>query len=92
MKGRRMREKRKQEGSKTMANCLSNLKLTVASFFFFIRHTPSQADVAVFDACKAPSDASKYPHVARWFTHIASYEAEHPNLVGDKSKAATLLA
>lgn len=41
---------------------------------------------------KSPSDTSKYPHVARWYVHIASYEAEHPNLSGDKSRAATLLA
>lgn len=55
-------------------------------------HTPSQADVAVFDVCKAPADADKYPHTARWYTHIASYEAEHKSLVGDKARAAALLA
>lgn len=54
-------------------------------------HTPSQADVAVFDNLKTPSDANKYPHVARWYTHIATYEKEHPSLVGDKSRAAALL-
>lgn len=55
------------------------------------RHAPSKADVAVFEATKAPN-ADKYPHVARWFTHIASFEAEHPNFPGDKARAAALLS
>jgi len=33
----------------------------------------SQADVAVFEAVKAV-DARKYPHAARWFSHIKSQE------------------
>ncbi len=53
-------------------------------------HTPSQADVAVFEGVKSPN-ADKYPHVARWYSHIASYESEHAGLQGDKSKAASLL-
>ena len=55
------------------------------------RHAPSKADVAVFDATKAPN-AEKYPHVARWYTHIASFEAEHPNFPGDKARASALLS
>lgn len=55
-----------------------------------LRHAPSKADVAVFEACSAP-DATKYPNAARWFVHIAHFEKEHPNLPGDKAKAATLL-
>lgn len=35
---------------------------------------------------------AKYPHVARWFAHVASYEAEHPALHGDKAAAAKALA
>lgn len=31
-------------------------------------------------------------HVARWYEHIASYEAEHKDLTGDKAKAASLLS
>lgn len=34
----------------------------------------------------------KYPHVARWYQHIASYGAEHPGLSGDKAKAASLVS
>lgn len=54
-------------------------------------HEPSQADVAVYEVLKAPVDASKAPNVSRWQKHIASYEAEHAGLSGDKAKAAQLL-
>ncbi|KAN0059750.1 Translation elongation factor 1 beta [Thecaphora frezii] len=54
-------------------------------------HAPSQADVAVFEAIGKAPDA-KHTHVARWYEHIASYEAEHKDLTGDKAKAAALLA
>jgi len=39
-------------------------------------YVPSQADVAVFDALKgkAPSKDA-FPHAARWYAHIASFEA-----------------
>ncbi|PWN94040.1 hypothetical protein FA10DRAFT_264632 [Acaromyces ingoldii] len=70
---------------------LSTLEKYLSTRSYIDGHSPSQADVAVFDKCKAP-DAEKYPHVARWFQHIASYEAEHPNLTGDKARAAALLA
>ena len=37
---------------------------------------PSQADVAVFDALKGKAPAKDaYPHAARWYAHIASFEA-----------------
>lgn len=32
----------------------------------------SQADVAVLEAVGAHPSAEKYPHAARWFSHIAS--------------------
>lgn len=53
-------------------------------------HAPSKADVAVFDACKAPT-GDNFPNVSRWFVHIASFEKEHPNFPGDKARAAALL-
>lgn len=34
-------------------------------------------------------DAAKYPHAARWYKHIASYESEFSTLPGDPSKAYT---
>ena len=54
-------------------------------------HEPSQADVAVYEAIKSPVDSNKFPNVSRWQEHIKSFEAEHANLKGDKSKAAELL-
>ena len=49
------------------------------------RYTPSQADVHVFKLVGAAPDASKFPHIARWFTHIKSYEAEHDSLPGSST-------
>lgn len=51
-----------------------------------IRYTPSQADVHVYTTLGSAPEASKYPHVARWYTHITSYAAEHGSLPGS-SKA-----
>lgn len=42
-----------------------------------------------FKAFSAAPDAAKYPHVARWYKHIASYESEFSTLPGDSSKAFT---
>merc|ERR1712150_102750 len=36
---------------------------------------PSQADVAVFDAAKKAPAKEKFPHAARWYAHILSFEA-----------------
>merc|ERR1712241_256500 len=36
---------------------------------------PSQADVAVFDAAKKALAKDKFPHAARWYAHILSFEA-----------------
>ena len=50
---------------------------------------PAQADVVTFKAFNGAPDAEKYPHVARWYKHIASYESEFSTLPGDSSKAFT---
>lgn len=50
----------------------------------------SQADVACFKALKDSPDAAKYPHAARWWEHIASYEADFATLPGDASKPYTV--
>ncbi|CBQ70597.1 probable EFB1-translation elongation factor eEF1beta [Sporisorium reilianum SRZ2] len=55
-------------------------------------HSPSQADVAVYEAIGKAPESDKYSHVSRWYEHITSYEAEHKDLTGDKAKAATLLS
>lgn len=52
-------------------------------------YTPSQADVSVFKALKSAPDAAKYPHAARWYKHLVSYESEHPSFAGDASKDHT---
>jgi elongation factor 1-beta len=44
-------------------------------------YTPSQADVHVYNLLTAP-EPSKYPHSARWYSHIKSYTAEHAALPG----------
>jgi elongation factor 1-beta len=49
-------------------------------------YVPSQADVACFKALKSTPDKEKYPHAARWFKHIATYESEFATLTGDASK------
>ncbi|KAI1779916.1 putative elongation factor 1-beta [Hypoxylon cercidicola] len=53
-------------------------------------YSPSQADVAVFKALKSAPAADKYPHAARWYKHIASFEDEFPTLPGDASKPYTV--
>ncbi|KAI8809241.1 hypothetical protein BJ742DRAFT_805555 [Cladochytrium replicatum] len=50
--------------------------------------TPSQADVAVFDAVKKAPNATTYPHAARWFKHIASFGAAKSSLPGAKKAAS----
>lgn len=54
-----------------------------------ISNGPSQADVVTFKAFKGAPDAEKFPHAARWYKHIASYESEFSTLPGDPSKAYT---
>ncbi|KAL4942326.1 hypothetical protein BDV06DRAFT_192369 [Aspergillus oleicola] len=73
---------------------VSEAGLTVANTFFQSRsyvvgNSPSQADVVSFKAFSGAPDAEKYPHVARWYKHIASYEAEFGSLPGDASKEFT---
>jgi len=55
----------------------------------YLSTAPSQADVVTFKAFSGAPDAEKYPNVARWYKHIASYESEFSKLPGDASKAYT---
>lgn len=48
-------------------------------------YSPSQADIVCFNAIDSVPDAAQYPHAARWYKHIASYEAELSGLAGDPS-------
>lgn len=63
---------------------LATLNEFLATRSYIEGHTPSQADIAVFEAVKTAPNAAKYPHVARWFTHISSYTAEAATLPGTK--------
>ncbi|KAJ3267496.1 Elongation factor 1-beta [Borealophlyctis nickersoniae] len=50
-------------------------------------YTPSQADVAVFEAVKSkPTDAT--PHALRWYNHIASYGSSTSSFPGQKQAAS----
>ncbi|OQD69982.1 hypothetical protein PENDEC_c028G06758 [Penicillium decumbens] len=73
---------------------VSDAGLTLANNFlatrsYIVGNGPSQADVVSFKAFSGAPDAAKYPHVARWYKHIASYEDEFSTLPGDSSKAFT---
>merc|ERR1712230_279182 len=72
--------------SSTMV-AIDALNAFVADKSYVNGYTPSQADVTVFKAvAEAPS--AQYPHAARWYKHIASYESEFLSLSGDNSKSA----
>ncbi|KAF3768082.1 hypothetical protein M406DRAFT_355828 [Cryphonectria parasitica EP155] len=73
---------------------VSDAGLTVLNSFLVTRsyitgYNATQADVAVFKALSSAPDAAKYPHAARWYKHIASYEDEFATLSGDASKPYT---
>ncbi|KAI3393453.1 hypothetical protein diail_4249 [Diaporthe ilicicola] len=68
---------------------LSVLNSWLTTRSYIVGYTATQADVASFKAISSAPDASKYPHAARWYKHIASYESEFPTLSGDASKPYT---
>ncbi|KAJ3067168.1 Elongation factor 1-beta [Quaeritorhiza haematococci] len=51
-------------------------------------YQPSQADVAVFEAMKSAPNADKFPHAARWYSHIASFGAAKAKFPGQKKAAS----
>ncbi|KLJ07358.1 hypothetical protein EMPG_17167 [Blastomyces silverae] len=72
----------------------SDSGLAIANRFFSTRsyvegYAPTQADVVTFKAFKNAPDAAKYPHAARWYKHIASYESDFATLKGDPSRSFT---
>ncbi|KAF7532133.1 hypothetical protein G7054_g8251 [Neopestalotiopsis clavispora] len=52
-------------------------------------YSATQADVATFKALQSAPDTTEYPHAARWYKHIATYESEFASLPGDASKPYT---
>ena len=57
---------------------------------------PSQADTSVFDAVKKAPSKADYPHAARWYAHIASFEAsgrkQFPKATGSYASGAAAAA
>jgi elongation factor 1-beta len=47
--------------------------------------------VLVFKAISSPPGGSANPHVARWYTHIKSYAAEHESLAGSSTAGEAFL-
>lgn len=60
-----------------------NSKLETSSYI--VGYAPSQADVITYKALSGAPDADKYPHAARWYKHIDSYQNEFSSLPGDAS-------
>ncbi|KAG0147864.1 hypothetical protein CROQUDRAFT_655656 [Cronartium quercuum f. sp. fusiforme G11] len=52
-------------------------------------YAPSQADVTVYSAIASCPDVKTYPHSARWWSHIKSWENEHSSLPGEKKELST---
>jgi len=63
------------------------------TFFDFISdsYTASQADAHAFKAISSAPSATEYPHVARWYSHIKSWESEFANLAGSSTAAEAYL-
>ena len=76
-------------GDVTTEAGLKALNAFLADHSYIEGFVPSQADAAVFDALKgkAPNKAS-YPHAARWYAHIASFEASGRKQFPKSSKDA----
>ncbi|KAG6864608.1 hypothetical protein C0991_008286 [Blastosporella zonata] len=74
-----------------MSANLVKLEQHLATRSYVEGYTPSQADVLVFKAVGAAPDAAKSPNVARWYTHIQSYAAEHATLSGSSTAGEAFL-
>lgn len=70
--------------STSTAAGLEQLNNYFAGNTYVFGHALSAADDALFKASPQSVDASKYPHFARYLSHIASYSA------GERSKAAAI--
>jgi len=55
-------------------------------------YTPSSADVAVFKQLGAAPDASKAPHVARWYEHVAFFPESEQASWGAESESSSSAA
>ncbi|KAJ5814016.1 uncharacterized protein N7503_000766 [Penicillium pulvis] len=77
------------------ADLLSDSGLTVLNSWlttrsYIVGFSPSQADVVVYKALSTAPEAAKYPHAARWYKHIVSYDDDLATLPGDAAKPYTV--
>ncbi|KAJ7452049.1 hypothetical protein B0H11DRAFT_299475 [Mycena galericulata] len=73
-----------------MAN-ITKLEQHLATRSYIEGYTPSQADVVVFKSITSAPSAETSPQVARWYTHIKSYAAEHASLPGSSTAGEAFL-
>ncbi|KAJ5399980.1 hypothetical protein N7465_010469 [Penicillium sp. CMV-2018d] len=69
---------------------LTVLNSWLATRSYIVGFSPSQADVAVFKALSAVPEVAKYPHTARWYKGIVSYDDDFATLPGDAAKPYTV--
>jgi len=59
---------------------LTNLNQYLADKSYIEGYTPTQKDVATWNALSLPINAEKFIHLARWYRHIASYSDQQRSL------------
>jgi len=64
---------------------LTDLNGRLETRSYIVGHAPSQADVITYKELSGAPDADKYPHAARWYKHIDSYQTDFSSLPGDAS-------
>ncbi|RDA93048.1 hypothetical protein CP533_0724 [Ophiocordyceps camponoti-saundersi (nom. inval.)] len=74
---------------------LSDAGLTMLNNWLVTRsyitgYAPSQADVSCYKALKSSPTEEKYPHAARWYRHMTTFEADFSSLSGDAAKPYTV--
>ncbi|PHH59098.1 hypothetical protein CDD82_2554 [Ophiocordyceps australis] len=69
---------------------LGMLNNWLATRSYITGYAASQADVACFKALSSQPSPDKFPHAARWYTHVATFEPDFGNLSGDASKPYTV--
>ncbi|KAL3111613.1 hypothetical protein niasHT_016590 [Heterodera trifolii] len=63
-----------QNGMTTASNEFNELNDFLSTRAYLHGFLPSQEDQYVFKCIAAAPSASEYPHIARWYKHIKSYE------------------
>lgn len=58
---------------------LADLNSILRDQSYICGYEPTQADVAAWEAVDGAPSPEEYPHVARWYMHIASFGAERRN-------------